>query len=76
MPSLCVEERLAPQLVCLVGGRRSNMLPGIIVSQEHAVILPGPPLAAVSPVDAGQVKYFPQGYQFIRLGYRLPGIFG
>jgi hypothetical protein len=43
VPSLGVKKRPAPQLICLIGGRCGDMLPGIIVGKEHAVILSAHP---------------------------------
>mgnify|MGYP001126006280 CR=1 FL=1 len=44
VPSLGVEVRLAPQLMCLVGGDRHQMLPCVIVCKKHAVVFTGPSL--------------------------------
>jgi hypothetical protein len=61
--------------ICWPGcGRSGDLLPGVVVRQEHAVVLPRPSLAAISPVHPGKMKDFPQRDQFIRFGDRFAGI--
>jgi hypothetical protein len=53
---------------------RTRCSQAFVIGQEHAVILTAPPLAAVSPVDTGQVQDLPQRHHFIRFGHRFSRI--
>ena len=59
MPSLGVEKNLTPEIIRLLGGGLDDMLPGIIIGQEHAVIFSAPAFAAVYPVGADPVQDLP-----------------
>jgi hypothetical protein len=69
--SLGVEVGLAPQLIGHGRLLANEMFPVLVVGEEEAIIFCRPGLAAVSPVDTGQVQNLPQGYHLIRFGHRF-----
>ena len=70
MPSLGIEKGLTPQFVGLVDCHAGDMFPGIVVSQKHAVVLAGPPLATVGPVHSGKMQDLPEGHHLLGLDYK------
>ena len=59
VPSLGIEKDATPQVVGLLGRSAGDVLPGVVIGQEHAVVLTGPALAAICPVHAGKMQDLP-----------------
>ena len=59
MPSLGIEKYLTAEIIRLVGGGVDDMLPGLIVGQEHAVVFATPALAAEGLVSPDKVQDHP-----------------
>jgi len=59
VPSLGVEKDLAPQSIRLVCSRPGDVFPGLIVGQEHTIVLTPPSLGTISPIRSHGMEDFP-----------------